>query len=79
MKGNFRVSGIEEERKPAGKKKVLSGMFSTEGKQNLWGKDASDKTQRCEEEKDTGLEKRNGHLEKRKRQERNRLTQHQQT
>ena len=38
MKRNFRVSGIGEESKPAGKKKVLSGMFSTEGKQNLWDK-----------------------------------------
>lgn len=38
MKGNFRVCGIGEERKPTGEKKVLSGMFSTKGKQNLWDK-----------------------------------------
>jgi len=76
MKGNFRVSGIEEERKPAGEKKSSVACFQQRENSKFVGQRMQ---ARCEKEKDSGLEKTNGHLEKRKRQEKNRLTQHQQT
>lgn len=38
MKENFRVSDIEEERKPAGKKSPQWHAFNRGKTQNLWGK-----------------------------------------
>ena len=63
-----------------GKKKFSVACFQQRENKICGTKDASDKTHKdVKKIKIQAWKKRHGHLEKRKRQERNRLTQHQQT